>query len=52
MKQIPTWYMGLMILVLAPMVEEFICRALIFKTIKNKKNRFCGGDASLCFTTC
>ena len=37
MKQIPTWYMGLMILVLAPMVEEFICRALIFKTIKNKK---------------
>ena len=40
MKQIPTWYMGLMILVLAPMVEEFICRALIFKTIKNKKIAF------------
>ena len=40
MNSQPRWYMGLMILIVAPIVEEFLCRSLVFQTIRNKKVAF------------
>lgn len=40
MNSLPRWYMGLMILIVAPIVEEFLCRSLVFQTIRNKKVAF------------
>lgn len=40
MNSLPRWYMGLMILIVAPIVEEFFCRSLVFQTIRNKKVAF------------
>ena len=48
MNSLPRWYMGLMILIVAPIVEEFLCRSLVFQTIRNKKVAFIA--AMLIFT--
>lgn len=48
MNSLPRWYMGLMILIVAPIVEEFLCRSLVFQTIRNKKVAFI--VATLIFT--
>lgn len=48
MNSLPRWYMGLMILIVAPIVEEFFCRSLVFQTIRNKKVAFI--VATLIFT--
>ena len=48
MNSLPRWYMGLMILIVAPIAEEFFCRSLVFQTIRNKKVAFI--VATLIFT--
>lgn len=37
---VPTWMMGLVIICLAPLVEETICRALVYHTFLNQKVAF------------